>query len=119
VGGSGGFGLEQAYADHATVLADALARVPVELELANDYGGKVNPTGAQLLERHRLLASVPQSHEHPAVVEFQRAPSTRFLAPFSLCPSSPRSQALAAPRKASSQVPAASGLDHLAGLGQL
>jgi hypothetical protein len=38
---------------------DALDRVPVELELADDYGGEVNPTGAQLLERHWLLARVP------------------------------------------------------------
>jgi hypothetical protein len=49
---------------------DALDRVPVELELANDYGGKVNPTGVQLLERHRLLASVPQSLEHPQLLSF-------------------------------------------------
>jgi hypothetical protein len=49
---------------------DALDRVPVELELANDYGGKVNPTGAQLLERHRLLAGVAQSFEHPQLLSF-------------------------------------------------
>jgi hypothetical protein len=49
---------------------DALDRVPVELELADDYGGKVNPAGAQLLERHWLLARVPQSLEHPQLLSF-------------------------------------------------
>jgi hypothetical protein len=49
---------------------DALDRVPVELELADDYGWKVNPTGAQLLERHWLLAGVAQSLEQPQLLSF-------------------------------------------------
>jgi len=41
------------------LLVDALDHVPVELELADDDGGKVNPTGAQLIERHWLRARPP------------------------------------------------------------
>ena len=41
------------------MLVDALDHVPVELELADDYGGKVDPTGAQLIERHWLVARAP------------------------------------------------------------
>jgi hypothetical protein len=55
-GGLAGFGLGQAYPDQPAVLVDALDRVPVELELADDYGGKVNPAGAQFVESDWLLA---------------------------------------------------------------
>jgi hypothetical protein len=41
------------------VFVDALDYVPVELELADDHGGKVNPASAQLVERHWLLAGAP------------------------------------------------------------
>ena len=41
------------------MLVDALDHVPVELELADDDGGKVNPTGAQLIERYWLFARLP------------------------------------------------------------
>lgn len=36
------------------LLVDALDHEPVELEFADDDGGKVNPTAAHLIERHRL-----------------------------------------------------------------
>jgi hypothetical protein len=48
--------MQQVHADLAAVFVDALDRVPVELELADHYSGKVNPAGVQLLERHWLLA---------------------------------------------------------------
>jgi hypothetical protein len=38
------------------VLGDPLDHVPVELELAEDDGGEVNPTAAQLVERDWLVA---------------------------------------------------------------
>jgi hypothetical protein len=62
IGGAGvrpvdrGFGLQQADADLPALLVDPLDHVPVELELADDYGGEVNPAGAQLVERHWLVA---------------------------------------------------------------
>jgi len=65
------------------MLGDALDHVPVELELADHDGGKVNPTGAQLIERHRLRARPAVAAQASAVVGFQSAPSTSFLAPFS------------------------------------
>jgi hypothetical protein len=43
----GGFGLEQSDAEQLALLVDALDRVPVELELADDDGGKVDPTPAR------------------------------------------------------------------------
>jgi hypothetical protein len=55
----GGFGLEQSDAEELALLVDALDRVPVELELADDDGGKVNPAGAQLIERHWLRDRLP------------------------------------------------------------
>jgi hypothetical protein len=55
----GGFGLEQSDAEKLAVLVDALDHVPVELELADDDGGKVNPAGAQLIERQGLRARLP------------------------------------------------------------
>ena len=55
----GGFGLKQPDAEELALLVDALDYVPVELELADDDGGKVNPTGAQLIERHWLRARLP------------------------------------------------------------
>ena len=54
-----GFGLQQADADRPVVLVDPLDHVPVELELADDDGGEVNPARAQLVERHRLLTRAP------------------------------------------------------------
>jgi hypothetical protein len=65
------------------VVVDALDYVPVELELADDDGGKVDPTGAQLIERHRLRARLPELLKHPQFVEFRSAPSARFLGSFS------------------------------------
>ena len=78
----GGLGLEQADAEEPAVLVDALDHVPVELELADDDGGKVNPRRAtdRASSAVRPRAVVAQAS---AVVGFQRAPSTRFLGPFS------------------------------------
>jgi hypothetical protein len=55
----GGFGLEESDAEELALLMDALDHVPIELEFADDDSGKVNPTGAQLIERHRLRARMP------------------------------------------------------------
>ena len=55
----GGFGLEQSEGEELAVLVDALDHVPVELELADDDGGKVNTTGAQLIERYCVPARLP------------------------------------------------------------
>jgi hypothetical protein len=52
----GGFGLKQSDAEELALLVDALDHVPVELELADDDGGKVNLSGAQLIERCGLPA---------------------------------------------------------------
>jgi hypothetical protein len=54
-----GFGVQQADADLAAVLVDALDHVSVELKLADDDGGEVNPAGAQLIKRDRLGAHGP------------------------------------------------------------
>jgi hypothetical protein len=80
-GGIGGFGLEQAYADQPAVLVEPLDQIPVALKLAEDYGGKVNPTGAQLAERHWLLARAPQSLNHPQLLGFneRHRPDCRLL----------------------------------------
>jgi hypothetical protein len=51
-----GFGVQQADADLAAVLVDALDHIPVELKLADDDGGEVNSGRAQLVERDRLVA---------------------------------------------------------------
>jgi hypothetical protein len=66
----GGFGLEQSDAEELALLGDALDHVPVELELADDDGGKVNPTGAQLIERHWLRARLPEVLEHRQLLGF-------------------------------------------------
>src|SRR5450755_2139202 len=66
----GGVGLQQADADLPAVFVDALDHVSVELELADDYGGEVNPAGAQLVERHWLVARAPCSLEHPQLLGF-------------------------------------------------
>jgi hypothetical protein len=55
----GGFGLDQSDAEEFALLLDTLDHVPAELELADDDGGKVNPAGAQLIERHWLRARLP------------------------------------------------------------
>jgi hypothetical protein len=60
----GGVGLEQSDAEELALLVDALDHVPVELELADHYGGKVNPTGAQLTERYWPRARLPELLEH-------------------------------------------------------
>jgi hypothetical protein len=52
------------------LLADTIDREPVELELATDLRRESQSTGAQLFERHWLLASVPQSLAHPQLLSF-------------------------------------------------
>jgi hypothetical protein len=59
VDGSGASVSSRRDAEEAAVLVGALDHGSIELELADDDGGKVNPTGAQLIERHWLLARVP------------------------------------------------------------
>ena len=55
----GRVGLKQSDPEELALLVDALDHVPVELELADHDGGKVNPTGAQLIERYWLRARLP------------------------------------------------------------
>jgi hypothetical protein len=38
--------LEQAYTDQPAVLVEPFDHIPVDLELAEDHGGKVDPAGA-------------------------------------------------------------------------
>jgi len=45
-GASGASVSSRRYADQSAVLVEPLDRVPVDLELAEDDGGKVNPAGA-------------------------------------------------------------------------
>ena len=63
------------------MLVDPLDRLPVELKLADDHGGKVNLTGAQLAERHRLRARAPQSLEHPQLLGLneRHQPDSRLI----------------------------------------
>ena len=55
----GGVGLKQSDAEELALFVDALDHVPAELELADDDGGEVDPTGAQLIERSWLCARLP------------------------------------------------------------
>jgi hypothetical protein len=55
----GSSGLDQSEAEELALLVDTLDHVPVGLELTDDDGGKVNTTGAQLIERHWLPARLP------------------------------------------------------------
>ena len=64
----GGLWFEQADADQPSVVMDALDRVSVELEFAQDGGGEVNPAGAQLGKGDRLVAGAAQSLEHPLLL---------------------------------------------------
>ena len=73
----GGLGFEQADAYQPAVVMDALDRVSVELEFAQDGGGEVDPAGAQVGKRDRLVAGAAQSLKHPlllAVSERHRRP---------------------------------------------
>jgi hypothetical protein len=76
---------------------DALDRVPVELELADDYGGKVNPhRRATARASHRLLAGAAQSLEHPQLLSFNERHRPDSLPPFSRAHQHRVSHALAA-----------------------
>ncbi|MGO9790077.1 MAG: hypothetical protein ACLP8S_11480 [Solirubrobacteraceae bacterium] len=63
------------------MLVEALDQIPVDLKLAEDYGGKVNPAGAQLADRHWLLARAPQSLNHSQLLGFneRHRPGSRLL----------------------------------------
>jgi hypothetical protein len=52
---------EQADAYQPPVVMDALDRVSVQLEFAQDPGREVNPAGAQLGKSDRLVAGAAQS----------------------------------------------------------
>jgi hypothetical protein len=68
-GGYGrGFWLEQAHPDQPLVFIDALDRVSVELELADDGGREVNPAGVQLGKSDGLLAGLAQSLQQPLLL---------------------------------------------------
>jgi hypothetical protein len=60
--------LEQAYPDQPVVVIDALDRVSVELELADDGGWEVNPAGVQLGKSDGLLAGLAQSLSQPLLL---------------------------------------------------
>jgi hypothetical protein len=51
----------QAYPDQPVVVIDALDRVSVERELADDGGREVNPAGVQLGKSDGLLTGLTQS----------------------------------------------------------
>ena len=53
--------MEQAHADQPPVVIDALDRVSVQLELADDGGREVNPASVQLGKRDRLVAGLAQA----------------------------------------------------------
>ncbi|MGO9899593.1 MAG: hypothetical protein ACLP0J_07840 [Solirubrobacteraceae bacterium] len=89
-----GVGLEQAYADQPAVFVEALDHVAVDLEFAEDYGGKINPGGAWLVERHWLLARASQSLEHPQLLGF----TERHLSRSWSLPCRPRSRPVGADR---------------------
>jgi len=60
------------------VFAEPFDHIPVDLEFAEDYGGKVNPARAELVERYWLLASASQSLEHPQLLGFSERHLTRL-----------------------------------------
>jgi len=55
------FWMEQSHAYQPPVVIDALNRVSVQLELADDGGREVNPGGVQLGKGERLVAGLAQS----------------------------------------------------------
>jgi hypothetical protein len=52
--------MEQSHAYQPPVVIDALNRVSVQLELADDGGREVNPGGVQLGKGERLVAGLAQ-----------------------------------------------------------
>ncbi len=63
------------------MLMDPIDRIPVDLEFADDYSGKVNPAGAQLAKRHWLFARASQPLKHPQLLGFneRHLPDCRVL----------------------------------------
>ena len=58
-------GLQQADADQPVVLVDPLDRVPVELDLAEDDGGEVDPT---LRNSPRVTGCVPARRSRSSIL---------------------------------------------------
>jgi len=62
------FWMEQAHADQPPVVIDALDRVSVQLELADDGGWEVNPASVQLGKSDRLVAGLAQALQQPLLL---------------------------------------------------
>jgi hypothetical protein len=62
------FWIDQPHANKPPVLIDALDRVSVQLELADDGGREVNPASVQLGKRDRLLACLAQALQQPLLL---------------------------------------------------
>ena len=62
------FWIDQPHANKPPVLIDALDRVSVQLELADDGGREVNPSGVQLGKSDRLLAGLAQALQQPLLL---------------------------------------------------
>jgi hypothetical protein len=64
-----GFWLEQAHADEAPVVIDALDHVSVQLELGDDGGRERDPAGVQLGKSDRLVAGLAQALQQPLLLD--------------------------------------------------
>ena len=62
------FWMEQAHADQPPVVIDALDRVSVQLELADDCGREGNPASVQLGKSDRLVAGLAQALQQPLLL---------------------------------------------------
>jgi hypothetical protein len=72
--------MEQAHADQPPVVIDALDRVSVQLELADDGGREVNPAGVQLGKSDRLVTGLAQALQQPLLrVSERHRPDCRQL----------------------------------------
>jgi hypothetical protein len=60
--------MEQSHAYQPPVVKDALDRVSVQFELADDGGREVNPGGVQLGKSDRLVAGLAQSFQQPLLL---------------------------------------------------
>ncbi len=68
VGRVGRFWIEQAHADQPPVVIDALDRVSVQLELADDGGWEANPARVKLGKSDRLLVGLAQALQQPLLL---------------------------------------------------
>ncbi len=60
--------MEQAHADQPPVVMDALDRVSVQLELADDGGWEADPAGVKLGKSDRLVAGLAQALQQPLLL---------------------------------------------------